>query len=429
MDYLNKAIAERLEKIQRGEIPEGYKKVRGYIIPNQWNVVTLKDIISDVNAGVSVNSEDKKVDGQEFGVLKVGCVLDGIFNSDENKKILDAELGRVRVNPVKGRVIVSRANTPELVGSVGYIDKDYPKLFLSDKLWQLSYKVELEGKWLASILSTQKIKQKMSLLATGTSKSMRNISKESFLGLEIPMPSYQLQKQIVERLAIWDKAIELKQQLLLEKQKQKQALANKILVVNKKDKSTSLKIGCIIKESKEKSIVTNQYDILSVTKEGIFLQSEYFNRQIASEDNTGYRVVRKNNLVFSTMNLWMGSIDVLREYEVGTVSPACKVFEINEELVDIAYMKHFVKSDYMMNIYKLNSKQGASIVRRSLDIQGLLSYKVTIPTISEQKRIGMILDTFSQEINLLQQEIQALKKQKQGLMQLLLTGIIRVDEE
>lgn len=126
------------------------------------------------------------------------------------------------------------------------------------------------------------------------------------------------------------------------------------------------------------------------------------------------------------MNLWMGSIDILDNYEVGIVSPACKVFYLNEEFIDVSFMKYFVKSTYMMNLYSLNSEQGASVVRRNLDLKGLLSTKVKLPTIEEQKEIGKILDVSSREINLLKKEIKLLKEQKKGLMQLLLTGIVRV---
>lgn len=163
-------------------------------------------------------------------------------------------------------------------------------------------------------------------------------------------------------------------------------LTGKVRLKGFNDKWNRIKLDKLIEESKEKSIENNQHNILSVTKEGIYLQSEYFNRQIASKDNIGYKVVRKNNLVFSTMNLWMGSIDILNKYDIGIVSPACKVFYLNEELVDISFMKYFIKSSYMMNLYSLNSEQGASIVRRNLDLKGLLSTNVRLPNIDEQKK-------------------------------------------
>ena len=89
-------------------------------------------------------------------------------------------------------------------------------------------------------------------------------------------------------------------------------------------------LGECIKEINEKTIKNNQYEVLSVTKDGIFSQEDFFKKQIASKNNIGYKVIKKNNLVFSTMNLWMGSLDVLTNFDVGIVSPAYKIFQFNE---------------------------------------------------------------------------------------------------
>ena len=82
------------------------------------------------------------------------------------------------------------------------------------------------------------------------------------------------------------------------------------------------KIGEFLKEYSERSSVNNQHEVLSVTKEGIFSQREYFKKQIASEDNSGYKIVKKGDVVFSAMNLWMGAIDLVKNHEIGIVSPA-----------------------------------------------------------------------------------------------------------
>ena len=80
----------------------------------------------------------------------------------------------------------------------------------------------------------------------------------------------------------------------------------------------------------------------------------------------------------------------------------------------------------MACLYNINSEQGASVVRRNLDLKGLLNSKVKMPCYTEQKAIGNILSTADKEIELLEGELEQLKLQKKGLMQLLLTGIIRV---
>lgn len=152
-----------------------------------------------------------------------------------------------------------------------------------------------------------------------------------------------------------------------------------------------VKLGDCIKEINEKTTQNNQYEVLSVTKDGIFSQEEFFKKQIASENNIGYKIIRRNNLVFSTMNLWMGSLDVLTNHDIGIVSPAYKIFEFNEGLMLPEYGDYYMKSYYMLEQYKNCSEQGASVVRRNLDLKALLNIKINIPPIKEQEKIVNIL--------------------------------------
>ena len=159
------------------------------------------------------------------------------------------------------------------------------------------------------------------------------------------------------------------------------------------------KLGDCIKEVVEKTTENNQYEVLSVTKDGIYSQEEFFKKQIASENNIGYKVIRKNNLVFSTMNLWMGSLDVLTNYEIGIVSPAYKIFEFDESKMLPEFAKYFMKSHIMLERYKDCSEQGASIVRRNLDLDQLLDTDISIPDIKNQEQIVSILDKADKIIN------------------------------
>ena len=159
-----------------------------------------------------------------------------------------------------------------------------------------------------------------------------------------------------------------------------------------------VKLGDCIKEVVKKTTENNQYEVLSVTKDGIFSQKEFFKKQIASENNIGYKIIRKNNLVFSTMNLWMGSLDVLTNYDIGIVSPAYKIFEFNEKLMLPEYGKYFMKSYYMLEQYKNCSEQGASVVRRNLDLKALLNIEINIPSIKEQEKIVGILSDIDEII-------------------------------
>ena len=126
------------------------------------------------------------------------------------------------------------------------------------------------------------------------------------------------------------------------------------------------------------------------------------------------------------MNLWMGSVDVLENYEIGIISPAYKVFSFDSKMMDTGFGKQFMRSEFMIWLYKSNSEQGASVVRRNLDLKALLSAKVKIPALKEQLAIATVLRAADKEIDLLRQDIEQEKQKKKALMQLLLTGIVRV---
>lgn len=427
-------IKARIDMINKGEIPEGYKETKIGIIPNEWNICDLSKYIKALENGVSINGLDRCAVNNECGILKTSAISSNGFNINENKAIINnQDKDKLSKNVKDNTIVICRKNTADLVGTVNYVEYGNEKIFLPDLIWQAEFNdiEKINPRWLSYMLNTDRYDKYKKSIATGTSKSMPNITKPNFLKFEIYDIEKEEQDKIDNIIFTWDKAIKLKEELIMLNKSKKQGLEQKLLtskfrIDGFEENVKSIKLSDVISESKEVSTDNNQYEILSVTKNGIFNQRDYFNRQIASEDNTGYKVVRKNNLVFSSMNLWMGSIDILDKYDVGIVSPACKVFEINLDKVDIDFFKFYIKSGFMMNLYATNSEQGASVVRRNLDLKGLLSSRIKLPKIEEQRYIGKILRESENEISLLEKELDAIKEQKKGLMQLLLTGIARV---
>jgi type I restriction enzyme, S subunit len=104
------------------------------MIPEGWQVGKIKDLVKSLDAGVSVNSEDRSIQNGEIGILKVSAVSYGQFLPSEHKVALTEEHHRLTIYPKKNCILISRANTPYLVGASVYIDRDYPNLFLPDKL-------------------------------------------------------------------------------------------------------------------------------------------------------------------------------------------------------------------------------------------------------------------------------------------------------
>src|SRR5690606_24827359 len=164
----------------------------------------------NIASGVSVNASDEPVaNASENGILKTSCVYQGMFIESENKKIVDeAEILRARINPRKGMILVSRMNTPLLVGESGYVSNDFDHLFIPDRLWAIVTKKEINSRWLGYYLITPRTRSILTAIANGTSGSMKNISQSNFLEIEVGVPSLMEQQKIASFLSTVDTKIQ-----------------------------------------------------------------------------------------------------------------------------------------------------------------------------------------------------------------------------
>lgn len=184
-------------------------------IPEEWSFTKLKNIINYIESGVSVNAGLEEVSHKDIGVLKTSCVSKNKFLANECKKVFETELSRVAC-PVKANtIIVSRMNTPELVGACGYVDRDYNNIFLPDRLWQVHFLNTTFVKFVYYSLISKRTKSYFSSLSSGTSSSMQNISQPQFQNAVIALPPLPVQQAIAtyldEKTSQIDSLIALKQ--------------------------------------------------------------------------------------------------------------------------------------------------------------------------------------------------------------------------
>ena len=238
---------------------------------------------------------------------------------------------------------------------------------------------------------------------------------------KVKIPKYDEQKKIGILLKNLDAKIEILDNKLQMCQNFKKYLMQQIFTQKLRfdfnDEWKNIPFKKLLKEVNEKTTVNNQHEILSSTKEGIFTQKDYFaDRNVASKDNTGYKVLRKNQIVLSPQNLWMGNINVNTEFDIGIVSPSYKIYETTD-LIDINYFKHIVKLPRLIYEYTCASEQGASIVRRNLNKQLFNEITIKVPSLNEQKKIGNLFDTCDEKIKNIDKNIQDMKEFKKGLLQ------------
>lgn len=164
-------------------------------VPEDWEIKKLKKVIFKISSGVSVNAIDVPVSDEEIGVLKTSCVYRNKFDSRENKTVVQEEIQRVSCPVKAGTIIVSRMNTPELVGAAGLVERDYPNLYLPDRLWAISL-VEAYPKFVYFWCCTNTYRSQVETSCEGTSSSMKNLSQEKFGEFLLALPPELEQKSI-----------------------------------------------------------------------------------------------------------------------------------------------------------------------------------------------------------------------------------------
>jgi type I restriction enzyme S subunit len=188
-DLLTRGLPGRHTQFKQSAIGE---------VPEAWDVTSLGGVLEGIDAGWSPRCLPRTAGPAEWGVLKVSAVSWGTFREEENK-LLPPELeGRPDIEVKAGDVLISRANTTDLVGRSVYVRTTRPRLLLSDKLLRLRPKAQvMTSGFLNAVLGSRASRAQIEDGASGSSRSMKNISQESLRSVIVPIPALDEQNSIV----------------------------------------------------------------------------------------------------------------------------------------------------------------------------------------------------------------------------------------
>ena len=94
-----------------------------------------------------------------------------------------------------------------------------------------------------------------------------------------------------------------------------------------------VRLGEILRLSKEKSVTQNQYPLLTSSRGGLYLQSDYFKKIVASKNNIGYKIIKKGQFTYRAMSDdGYFKFNRLSNQTAGIISPAYEVFEVNKSM-------------------------------------------------------------------------------------------------
>lgn len=409
------------------ELREGYKKIKGIgWIPNEWDILELGNIMSFKN-GLNYGKNDT---GEEIKILGVGDFQKTFYlNTDNLNKIKYSDLDENYLLKNGDLIFVRSNGNKELIGRVLYCENIEEKITYSG--FTIRGRLNSNNfidKYCAYYCSLNLVKKQY--MKNGGGTNINNLSQEILSNVKLTKPTIKEQEKIVTIISTFDRLIDLKEKLLQEKKIIKKGLMQQLLTGKKRLKEFENQEKNIkrLKNYLQECTFKNKNNaikrVLSVTNsKGFIEQSEKFDRTIASADVSEYKIVKNGEFGYNPSRVNVGSIDLLKNFDEGLLSPMYVVFKVKEDNLLPAYLYQYFKSHNFYEDMK-NYLQGS--VRQNLNFKALCQMTVFIPSIEEQQAIANILTTADKEIYLLEEKLEILREQKKGLMQNLLTGKVRV---
>lgn len=420
-------IKHRIEKIRRGNVPGGYKKTKAGILPADWDVYMLGDCLSRVERPVEVKPNELYT---QIGIRSHGK---GLFYKEPvtgaalgNKAVFGIEPDCFIVNIVFAWEQAIGKTTQSEVGMIG--SHRFPMYR------PVNDRVDID--YLISYFLTKRGTDILETASPGGAGRNKTLGQDRFLKSKITLPPIEEQRKIAAILTTQDRVIELKEKRLAEKQRQKKYLMQQLLTSKKRlpGFSEEWKIKPLKKltEKQKKKNHGFQYRLVlsNSAQHGIVSQDQEFDKEIVNEERIdGYYVVIPGAFVYNpriSVTAPCGPINVNETGETGIMSPLYTVFTISSPQISQDFLKYYFQSSCWYKYVKEVANYGARYDRISISDGDFFDMPIPLPTKEEQSYIAEVLSTADHEIDLLQQDIEQEKQKKKALMQLLLTGIVRV---
>lgn len=163
--------------------------------PFRWDKILLNECLESIDNGKSFVCDSVARVGENPAILKLSAVTYGVYKPEENKSILDEKDFVESAEVYEGDLLFTRKNTPELVGMAAYVVSTPPKLMMPDLIFRLNTKKSCNKIFLWQLINHDLFRGQIQNIASGSAKSMSNISKERLGNLSIYLPPIELQEQ------------------------------------------------------------------------------------------------------------------------------------------------------------------------------------------------------------------------------------------
>ena len=258
------------------------------------------------------------------------------------------------------------------------------------------------------------------------------LTKDALSKMLLPIPPLPEQKAIAHTLSLMDTTINKNNLLMAKKELQKKWLMQNLLTGKKRLKGFSNKwketsISNLFERVTRKNTEGNTTVVTISAQRGFVRQTDFFNKNIASEITDNYFLVEKGefcyNKSYSNGYPW-GATKRLKDFDKAVVTTLYICFglkDIKQSSGD--FFEQFFEANLLdKGLTQIAHEGGRAHGLLNVTPSDFFSLKITIPTYEEQTTIAQVLQAADKEIQLLKAKTEKLREQKRGMMQVLLTG-------
>lgn len=410
-------------------IPPGYKQTEVGAIPEDWDTPELGDVLKSIQLGGNYKNSERET---SWPLIKMGNLGRGSIKLDKLEFIDPSQSPTSRDRLRKDDLLFNTRNTLDLVGKVALWRDELPEAFFNSNIMRMEFnETRVSSKrFMNYVLNTSQSLTKLRGIAIGTT-SVAAIYGRDLVKVKVPLPTGTEQEAIAETLSDADALIESLEQLLAKKRQLKQGAMQELLTGKKRLPGFSGKwevkqLGDIIEKfvgGGTPSRSNSKYwgsEIPWVTVKDFATFNPSHSQEAITRvglQNSATHLIPKGTLITST-RMALGKAVI---YDVDVA--------INQDLKAI-FPKPVLVTQYLYFWFQYHEQSidelGSGSTVKGISLPDIKKIEFQLPPSAEQTAIASILSDMDAEIASLEAKLAKSRQLKQGMMQELLTGRIRL---
>lgn len=263
------------------------------------------------------------------------------------------------------------------------------------------------------------------------SSGQQNLNAGLIRQLQVPLPRLDEQARIAEILDAWDAAIQTTEQLIAAKECASKALIRRLFRAGDYPR---LRLSEFTRRVTRKNLEGDGHPLTISGPEGLISQSRYFGKRIAAEKTEHYTLLKRGEFAYNksySAGYPLGAIKRLDAYDEGIVSTLYLCFSLDKATAPTSdYFTYFCEAGgFNHQVYQVAQEGARNHGLLNVTADDFFAMVMPIPPRALQERVVKVVGAAMRELDLLRHQLMALKTQKRGLMQKLLTGQWRLRTE